>query len=109
MIKKDLLSKSWWKWVCVIFLIYTVIAGFLVPVPALRNLHETIRNLYFHVCMWFAMMFIFTVSLVYSILYLYKPNDDRDIIASQCANTGLIFGILGLTTGSLWAKYTWGD
>jgi heme exporter protein C len=103
-----LLNASWWKVLCVIFLMYTVIAGFLVEVPHLPILHETIRNLYFHVCMWFSMMFIFTVSLVYSIKYLMKPEEDSDIVASESVNTGVIFALLGLITGSLWAKYTWG-
>ncbi len=98
----------WWKAICVILLVYTAVAGFLMPVPALPILHETIRNLYFHVCMWFAMMFILTVSLVYSIKNLRNPNPDYDIIASQCVTTGMAFGILGLITGSLWARYTWG-
>jgi heme exporter protein C len=102
------MNSNWWKYLCIIFLTYTVIAGFLMPVPALDILHETIRNLYFHVCMWFSMMFIFTVSLVYSLMYLNKPKEDYDIIASQCSYVGLVFGLLGLVTGSLWAKYTWG-
>jgi len=103
------MNSSWWKYICVIFLTYTVIAGFLMPVPAMQILHETIRNLYFHVCMWFAMMFILSVSLFYSIKYLNKPNEKYDIIASQASYVGLMFGVLGLVTGSLWAKYTWGD
>jgi len=103
------MNSSWWKYLCVACLIYTCVAGFLMPVPALQILHETIRNLYFHVCMWFSMIIIFTVSLVNSLLYLSKQQPDKDIIASQCANTGLVFGILGLITGSLWARYTWGD
>lgn len=107
MIKKDILSKTWWKYLCVVLLIYTVVAGFLMPVPVKAILHETIRNLYFHVCMWFAMMFILTVSLIYSIRYLKKPNEDYDIIASQTSYVGLFFGILGLVTGALWANYTW--
>ncbi len=37
-----------------------------------------------------------------------NPKEDFDIIASQCANTGMVFGVLGLITGSIWAKYTWG-
>jgi len=103
------MKSSWWKCLCIVFLTYTVIAGFLMPVPRLDILHESIRNLYFHVCMWFAMMFIFTVSLFYSIKYLGKPNEDYDIIAAQSSYVGIVFGILGLSTGSLWAKYTWGD
>src|SRR5580692_285218 len=77
------MTSSWWKYLCVLFLTYTVIAGFLMPVPALEILHETIRNLYFHVCMWFSMLFILSVSLFYSLKYLNKPNEDYDIIASQ--------------------------
>jgi heme exporter protein C len=107
--KRDIFSALWWKALCIVLLVYTVVAGFLMPVPALPILHETIRNLYFHVCMWFSMIFILTVSFVYSISYLSEAGEDKDIIASQCANTGMVFGILGLLTGSLWAKYTWGD
>jgi heme exporter protein C len=107
-LKRDITSAKWWKALCVVFLVYTVVAGFLMPVPALPILHETIRNLYFHVCMWFAMIFILTISVVYSIKFLMNPKEDFDIIASQCANTGMVFGVLGLITGSIWAKYTWG-
>jgi heme exporter protein C len=59
--------------------------------------------------MWFAMMFIFTISLVYSIKYLMEPKKEYDIIASQTANTGTFFGVLGLITGMLWLRYTWGE
>ncbi len=77
-------------------------------VPALPILHETIRNLYFHVTMWFSMMILLTVSLVYSILYLMNFNLRNDTYANEAANVGLLFGTLGLITGSLWAKFTWG-
>lgn len=87
---------------------YTVIAGFLTPVPRLPILHETIRNQYFHVCMWFAMLILLTTSLVYSIRFLSSNKPMDDVIASEATNTGITFGILGLITGSLWARYTWG-
>ena len=44
---------SWWKIVSVLLILYSIIAGFLIQVPALPILHETIRNLFFHVTMWF--------------------------------------------------------
>ena len=50
--------KSWWKIASVILLVYTFTAGLLVKVPDLPALEETSRNLYFHVCMWFAMMIL---------------------------------------------------
>ena len=100
--------KNWSKIICVLFLVYTVVAGFLTDVPRLPILHETIRNQYFHVCMWFAMLILFSISLIFSILYLSEEKLDHDIIASEAANTGILFGVLGLATGSIWARYTWG-
>lgn len=102
------LNKDWWKILGVALILYTIIAGFLVPVPELQVIGESIRNLFFHVCMWFAMMTIFGVSLVYSIRYLSKFDMRHDIVASQAVNVGLLFGILGIITGMQWANYTWG-
>ena len=100
--------KNWWKIVAVVFVLYTNIAGFLFKVPAQPILHETIRNLYFHVPMWFGMMTILFVSLWNSIKYLSNSDIQTDIIASQAAHTGMLLGALGLITGSIWARYTWG-
>lgn len=102
------LKNNWWKIVAVALVIYTITAGFLGEVPRLPILHETIRNLYFHVTMWFGMMIILLVSLVYSIKYLSSQNQVHDIIASEAANAGILLGCLGITTGMLWAKFTWG-
>ena len=98
----------WWKTLAVILVTYTIIAGLLIEVPVLAILHETIRNLFFHVTMWFGMMIILFVSLIYSVKYLSAFNMKNDIIASEAANTGMLFGILGLLTGMVWAKFTWG-
>jgi heme exporter protein C len=106
--EKTILGLVWWKWLTIILLFYSVIQGFLGPVPALPILHETIRNLYFHVTMWFAMMILLTAALVFSILYLANSNPKNDIYASEAVNVGLLFGTLGLVTGSIWAKFTWG-
>jgi heme exporter protein C len=101
--------KSWWKILCVLLLVYTFTAGLLTGVPRLAALQETIRNLYFHVCMWFAMMILFTISVVNSIRYLRTLNLKYDIYSRQFAITGIIFGILGYATGAIWASYTWAD
>ena len=103
-----MLRQSWWKILAVVLLTYVFIAGFLGGVPAKPILNETIRNLYFHVAMWFGMMIFFIVSLVYSVKYLRSGNFLHDIYAVEFANTGLLFGVLGLTTGAIWANYTWG-
>lgn len=101
--------KSWWKILSVALLVYTVIAGLLGEVPQKAALDETIRNLYFHVCMWFAMMILFTASVVYSIRYLRTLDHKYDIYARQYAVVGILFGVLGYATGALWMSYTWAD
>ncbi|MBX2939029.1 MAG: ABC transporter permease [Ferruginibacter sp.] len=101
------MRKSWWKISSVLLLIYTVAGGMLMDVPRLFILNETIRNLYFHVSMWFVMMILFTVSLVYSIRYLSGYQYRNDLYARHFAETGFFFGILGYVTGAIWANYTW--
>lgn len=102
---------AWWKWVTTIFLIYAVIAGFLVDIPRLQtgNLDHTARNLYFHVPMWFGMVFVLTLSVVHSILYLRKNQEINNLKAVSFAEVGVLYGMLGLITGMVWGKFTWGD
>lgn len=100
----------WWKILCIVLLVYTFTAGLLWNnIPRIPNLQETIRNLYFHVCMWFAMMVLFTASAVQAIKYLNKPLVEYDIRSREFAVTGIIFGLLGYATGTIWMSYTWVD
>lgn len=101
------MKKSWWKILSILLLVYTVTAGFLIKVPDLPIIHQSIRNLYFHVCMWFAMMILFIISFVYSILYLRSSKFRNDIYAVNFAAVGSVLGILGYITGAIWANYTW--
>jgi len=101
--------QSWWKILAVLLVGYTLIAGFLLPVPKLPILHETIRNVYFHVPMWMAMFVVFGISVWYSIKYLITGKEEYDLIAIESVNTGIVFYILGLVTGMLWARYAWGE
>jgi len=104
-----MMKKYWWKILAVILLGYTIIAGFLGDIPDLDVLHQTIRNLYFHVCMWFVMIIMLGISVVYSIKYLSGFDSKNDIVAIESANTGVLFGILGIITGMIWAKFAWGE
>ncbi|HOZ83300.1 MAG TPA: cytochrome c biogenesis protein CcsA [Bacteroidia bacterium] len=97
-----------WKIACVALLYFTLFAGFLMPVPELPILNESIRNLYFHVTMWFAMIIHMVVTIVYSIRYLSGGKIQYDLKAEQYAITGMVFGIAGLITGMIWARFTWG-
>ena len=105
-----MLRQSWWKILSFILLMYTCTWGFLVPIPVLDDrLQQSIRNLFFHVPMWFAMMTLFTVSVIYAIKYLRSQNPVHDDYAVEYARTGIVFGVLGLITGAIWANYQWGS
>lgn len=102
------MKNAWWKVLTVGLLLYTVVMGLLGRAPRLAILNETIRNLYFHVPMWFGMTIILFASVVYSVLYLRKPSERLDTLAHHTAQTGILLAVLGLATGSIWARYTWG-
>jgi heme exporter protein C len=103
------MQNKWWKWACVFLLIYTVISGFLGPISRQPILNETARNLYFHVTMWFAMIILLITSVVYSIKYLRTGLEQNDLYAAEFTKTGVLFGLLGCVTGSIWGNFTWGD
>lgn len=99
-------TKSYWYFGTSLT-IYTIVWGFFGDVPELHILNETIRNLYFHVPMWFAMVIILFISMIYSIRFLSSNNLKHDIIAKEFANMGVLLGVLGILTGMLWAQFTW--
>jgi len=80
----------------------------LLPVPARPIVNESIRNLYYHVPMWFGMVVLMTISVIYSIRHLKSGGLLFDIKARYFASAGLVFGLLGIVTGAIWANFTWG-
>jgi len=89
-------------------LLYAIVAGFLVEVPD-TTIRETMRNLFYHVGMWFGMFILLTIGFIYSIRYLLKFREEEDLVAVESVNVGLLFGILGILTGMVWASFTWGS
>ncbi len=102
------IKKDWWKFLSIVLVLTAIIGGMLIPVPRLAILNETIRNLFYHVTMWFAMMILMTGSVFYSIKHLRSFDVMDDAKARISAEAGLVMGVLGLVTGSVWAKFTWG-
>lgn len=103
------MTKNWWKLLASVLVLYSIVSGLLLEVPHLPVLHESIRNLYFHVPMWFTMIILYLISVIYSIKYLGSGNEEHDLLAVESVNAGVIFGFLGLFTGMVWANYTWGE
>ena len=76
--------------------------------PNRSILYESIRNLHFHVPMWFAMITLMGISVVFSIMTLSSNSLEHDRSAEMAARVGLVFCALGLVTGAIWARGTWG-
>ncbi|MDF2456788.1 MAG: ccmC [Cytophagaceae bacterium] len=101
---------AWWKIASFLLLLFVVLKGFTSPVPRLPILNETIRNLYFHVPMWFGMTAFLLIAFVQAIVYLNSKTNKalQDFRSVEYTNMGMCFGVLGIITGMLWAKSTWG-
>ncbi len=99
---------QWWKLTGFLLVLYALIGGLVFPVPQLPILEQSIRNLYYHVPMWFGMLALLIASGFYSIKVLKDGDFNYDIKASSFAAIGVLYGSIGLATGMIWAKNTWG-
>lgn len=97
-----------WREFGIFLLLYTLIMGFLGEVPHLNIVNESIRNLYFHVCMWFSMIFLLIGSFYQAILFLKTGKLEHDIRSSEYTYMAILYGTLGIITGMIWAQFTWG-
>lgn len=79
--------------------------GFEFPNRAILN--ESIRNLFFHVPMWFTMVVLMAIGVWRSVRALSTNDLAHDTAAVSAVHVGLLFGVLGLVSGSLWARVTW--
>ncbi len=63
---------------------------------------------YFHFATWMAMTLAITVCGVASLVYLFMGTRIADWYAVASAELVVIFGVVGLFSGSLWGRKAWG-
>lgn len=63
---------------------------------------------YFHVPAWIAMFSAVFVCGISSAIYLFKGKKFADHLAVAAAELTVLFGLIGLVTGPLWARKAWG-
>ena len=89
---------------------YAIVMGLSKTLPYQSpNLGQTSRNVFYHVPMWFAMMAMGYTSVVYSIMYLRGMKPKNDLLAREAGRLTILFGVLGLVTGAVWSRVTWGE
>jgi heme exporter protein C len=83
------------------------------PVAIARAPFESTMGLvqkifYFHVPSWFAMFLSTFVCGIASVIFLVTRRRGADAVAVAAAELAAVFGLIGLTTGPLWARRAWG-
>lgn len=63
---------------------------------------------YFHVPSWMVMFSSAFVCGIASGIYLFKRRPAADRVAVAAAELVVVFGIIGLVTGPIWARKAWG-
>ncbi len=66
------------------------------------------KILYFHAPSAYGMYLSAVACFFGSAAYLLKPTDKRNALAEAGAECAVVFGLIVLTTGPLWAKKAWG-
>ena len=68
---------------------------------------EVQKIFYFHISSAFTLFLAFSVTCVFSILYLIKRLDKYDAIALVSTEIGIVFGVVVFATGPIWARFAW--
>jgi heme exporter protein C len=63
---------------------------------------------YYHVPSWMAMFTAVFICGVASAVYLFQHRPAADHLAAASGELAVLFGLLGLVTGPLWARKAWG-
>jgi heme exporter protein C len=84
-----------------------------VPIVIARAPYEASMGLvskifYFHVPSWFAMFTAVFISGIASGIYLFRGKAAADRLGVAAAEVAVVFGAMGLVTGPLWGRKSWG-
>ncbi len=75
--------------------------------PYRNILNETVRNTFFHIALWFAMFLLLLAGVFHAVKYLKTGFPEHDNKSAAYHKVAILFGVLGIVTGSVWAKFTW--
>ena len=80
----------------------------LIWAPPDLEMGQVQRIMYVHFPSWVGAGAAFTTAFAASLLYLLRRNPRYDYWAHAGVEVGLVFCALGMITGSLWGRPTWG-
>lgn len=108
MFKKTLFSVTAIAIVVSIYLIFFIAPIPINPMDAAGD-PLNFKIFYFHVPIATTAYLAFTIVFVSGIMYLITKREIWDIRAVAASEIGVVFAVLTLITGSLWARSAWGE
>src|ERR1043166_1213210 len=99
-----------WKWFGVFAFAFVIAtqALALATSPPDRDMGHLEKILYVHVPAAWITFLSFFVVFVYSLRYIWKRDEEDDLLAAAAAEVGATFNGLTLVLGMIWGKPTWG-
>ena len=91
-----------------LILVTTALALVFFVAPNDQALGFSQRIFYFHVSVAFTAYLCFGAGAWKALVHLWKRDPRADLESYVAIHQGVIFGVLVLLTGSIWAKYSWG-
>jgi heme exporter protein C len=103
----------WWKIFIYLLMTAVIVAAFVAPTPMNPRTAvgdaEVYRLFYFHVPQSWVATLAFLIGMYQSIRLLQTKKMDYDLKAVTANRLGLLFTVLAVLTGSIFAKMTWGE
>lgn len=108
MLRKILFSLTAIALIVSIYMIFFIAP---IPIDPMEAAGDPVnfKIFYFHVPIAATAYLAFAIVFVSSIMYLRTKKEKWDLKAVSASEIGVIFAILTLITGSLWAKSAWGE
>jgi heme exporter protein C len=105
------IRRPWASWalgVAVMALLLASLHAIFVVAPVEAQMGIVQKIFYFHVPSAFAMYLGFGLAGLGSAIYLLRRNATWDAVAVAGAEVGVLFCVIVLSTGPLWARKAWG-
>lgn len=107
-----MLKKALFILTVLLLLISAYIVFFVAPIPidpgSAAGDPNNFKIFYFHLPIAISAYLSFFIVFISSIMYLRTKEQKWDIRALSAAEVGIVFAVLTLATGSIWAKSAWG-
>jgi heme exporter protein C len=111
--------RSGLTWGLFVLMTAAIVAVFLTPSPMSKaaalvtgdlsvDPAKIYRIMYFHVPQAITATVAFLMAMFFAVRYLMSRSIDNDSKSFRANQAGMLFAILALITGSIFARYTWG-